>query len=119
MSSQIPWSGDRLRTNWTTAMERYFIDLMLEQVHWGNRMGYTFNKQAWNDMLIMFNTKFGSSYDVNVLKSRYTILWKQFNDIKNILDHNGFCWDNTRQMVIAEKSVWDVYIKVLYFKSHI
>ncbi|KAF3454440.1 hypothetical protein FNV43_RR04887 [Rhamnella rubrinervis] len=112
MGSQAPLSGDRLRTNWTTAMERYFVDLMLDQVHRGNRMGHTFNKQAWNDMLIMFNANFGSPYDVNVLKARYTNLWKQFNDIKNLLDQNGFSWDNTRQMVIAEKYAWDAYIKV-------
>ncbi|KAL5566117.1 hypothetical protein UlMin_029281 [Ulmus minor] len=112
MGSQIPNSGgDRSRTNWTPAMECYFIDLMLDQVHKGNRMGHTFNKQAWNDMLIMFNANFGSPYDVNVLKSRYSTLWKQYNDIKNLLDQNGFSWDSTRQMVIAEKYVWDAYIQ--------
>lgn len=115
MGSQAPLSGDRLRTNWTPVMERYFVDLMLNQVHRGNRMGHTFNKQAWNDMLITFNANFGSPYDVNVLKARYTSLWKQFNDMKNLLDQNGFYWDNTRQMVVAEKHVWDAYIKVLYF----
>ncbi|XP_048324377.1 uncharacterized protein LOC107411969 isoform X2 [Ziziphus jujuba] len=111
MGSQAPLNGDRSRTNWTPAMERYFIDLMLDQVHRGNRMGHTFNKQAWNDMLVMFNANFGSPYDVNALKSRYTNLWKQFNDIKNLLDQNGFSWDNNRQMLIAEKYVWDAYIK--------
>lgn len=115
MGSQAPLSGDRSRTNWTPAMERYFVDLMLDQVHRGNRMGHTFNKQAWNDMLIMFNANFGSTYDVNVLKARYTNLWKQFNEIKNLLDQNRFTWDSTQQMVIAEKYVWDAYIKVLYF----
>ncbi|GMN43804.1 hypothetical protein TIFTF001_013003 [Ficus carica] len=111
MGSQTHIGGDRSRTNWTTAMERYFIDLMLDQVHRGNRMGHTFNKQAWNDMLVMFNASFGSPYDVNVLKSRYTSLWKQFSDVKNLLDQNGFSWDSTRQMVVAERYVWDAYIK--------
>lgn len=113
MGSQTHIGGDRSRTNWTMAMERYFIDLMLDQVHRGNRMGHTFNKQAWNDMLVMFNASFGSPYDVNVLKSRYTSLWKQFSDVKNLLDQNGFSWDSTRQMVVAERYVWDAYIKVL------
>lgn len=113
MDSQSHLSGDRSRTHWTLAMENYFIDMMLDQVHMGNRMGHTFNKQAWNDMLMMFNANFGSLYDLNMLKSRYTMLWKQFNDIKNLLDQNGFSWDNTRQMVVAERSFWDAYIKVL------
>lgn len=114
MGSQNPTNSERLRTSWTLPMERYFIDLMLDQVHRGNRMGHTFNKQAWNDMLIMFNANFGSPYDVNILKSHYTSLWKQFNDIKNLLDQNGFSWDNTRQMVIADRYAWDAYVKVHY-----
>lgn len=109
---QTHLSGDRSRIHWTPAMENYFMEMMLDQVHRGNRMGHTFNKQAWNDMLVMFNANFGTLYDVNMLKSHYTNLWKQFNDIKNLLDQNGFAWDSSRQMVVAEKYVWDAFIKV-------
>ncbi|KAF2313038.1 hypothetical protein P3X46_019255 [Hevea brasiliensis] len=112
MSSQIPTSNDRSRTYWTPTMERYFIDLMLEQMHRGNRIGHTFNKQAWTDMLIVFNAKFGSQYDKDVLKSRYTNLWKQFNDVKNLLGQSGFSWDETREMVVADDYVWNAYLKV-------
>lgn len=115
MGSQIPLNSDRTRTNWTPAMERYFIDLLLDQVHRGNRMGHTFNKQAWTDMLTMFNAYFGSPYDEKVLKSHYTNLWTQFNDIKILLDQNGFSWDDTKQMVVASHHVWDSYVKVHYF----
>ncbi|KAJ1375364.1 Myb/SANT-like domain [Sesbania bispinosa] len=113
MGSQIPRGSDPSGTNWAPAMESYFISLLLDQVHRGNRMGYTFNKQAWNEMLALFNANFGSPHDVdvNLLKNRYTSLWMQFNDIKNLLDQNGFSWDETRQMVIASDHVWDAYIK--------
>lgn len=112
MVGQTTTGSDRSRTYWTPAMERYFIDLMLEQLHRGARIGHTFNKQAWTDMLAMFNAKFSSQYDKDVLKGRYTNLWKQFNDVKNLLGHNGFSWDETRQMVVADDYVWDAYIKV-------
>ncbi|XAR71485.1 hypothetical protein NMG60_11028775 [Bertholletia excelsa] len=112
MGSQIPTTNDRSRTYWTPTMERYFIDLMLEHMHRGNRTGHTFNKQAWTDMLTVFNAKFASQYDKDVLKSRYTSLWKQFNDIKNLLGQSEFSWDETRQMVVADDYVWDAYIKV-------
>lgn len=114
MDSQIPVSSDRLRTYWTPIMERYFVDLMIEQMHRGNRIGHTFNKQAWTDMLAIFNTKFGSQYDKDVLKLRYTNLWRQFNNVKNLLGQNGFSWDETREMVIANDYVWDTYLKVNY-----
>ncbi|XP_020536605.1 uncharacterized protein LOC105637536 isoform X2 [Jatropha curcas] len=112
MSNQIPTSNDRSRTYWTPTMERYFIDLMLEHMHRGNRIGHTFNKQAWTDMLTVFNAKFGSQYDKDVLKSRYTNLWKQFNDVKNLLSQSGFSWDESREMIVADDYVWDAYLKV-------
>ncbi|KAK9292996.1 hypothetical protein L1049_020979 [Liquidambar formosana] len=123
MGGQTPMNNDRARTYWTPTMERYFIDLMLDQMHRGNRMGHTFNKQAWADMLTMFNANFGSQYDKDVLKSRYTSLWMQFNDIKNLLDQSGFYWDDTRQMVIADEYVWDTYVKAhpdaQYYKNKV
>lgn len=118
MGSQSNTGNDRSRTYWTPTMERYFIDLMLEQMHIGTRIGHTFNKQAWTDMLTVFNAKFGSQYDKDVLKSRYTNLWKQFNDVKNLLSQNGFSWDETRQMVVADDYLWDSYIKVHFFSVH-
>lgn len=119
MGTQIPTSNDRSRTYWTPTMERYFIDLMLEQLHRGNRIGHTFNKQAWTDMLAVFNAKFESQYDKDVLKSRYTNLWKQFNDVKELLGQTGFAWDENRQMVVADDRLWHDYIKVHYFSVQI
>ena len=105
---------ERSRTHWTPLLERYFIDLMLEHLQRGNRVGHTFNKQAWTDMLTSFNDNFGSQYDKDVLKTRYTNLWKQFNDVKSLLSHFGFSWDASRQMVVAaadDDSVCDAYLK--------
>lgn len=103
---------ERSRMHWTPLMERYFIDLMLEHLQRGNGVGHTFNKQAWTDMLTSFNANFGSQFDKDVLKTRYTNLWKQFNDVKSLLSQLGFSWDAARQMVVADDdSVWDVYSK--------
>ncbi|KAI3951538.1 hypothetical protein MKX01_018654 [Papaver californicum] len=101
MVKQALTVNDRLRTYWTPPMERYFIDLMLDQVEKGNRVGHTFNKQAWTDMLTMFNENFGSKYDKDVLKGRYKNLWEQYNDVKILLQQPGFVWDETAQLVIA------------------
>ncbi|KAL7235113.1 hypothetical protein ACSBR1_018576 [Camellia fascicularis] len=111
MGCQTPMSSEHLRAYWTPAMECYFIDLMLDHMHRGNRVGHTFNKQAWVDMLSMFSAKFGTQHDKDILKNRYSTLWKQFNDVKNVLDQSGFSWDDTQQMVVAEDYVWDTYTK--------
>ena len=95
-------------------MERYFIDLMLEQMHRGNRVGHTFTKQAWTDMLVLFSAKFGSPHDKDLLKNRYSTLWKQYNDVKNLLEQSGFSWNDSQQEIVADDYVWDTYIKVQY-----
>ncbi|XP_044502905.1 uncharacterized protein LOC123223672 isoform X2 [Mangifera indica] len=103
--------GCRSRTYWQPPMDRYFIDCMLEQVQKGNRIDGVFRKEAWIEMIASFNAKFGFSYDVEILKNRYKTLRRQYNVIKNLLDLNGFVWDDARQMVTADDYVWQDYVK--------
>lgn len=104
--------SSRTRTYWQPTMDRYFIDLMLEQVHKGNQVDGLFLKQAWMEMIASFNAKFGLSYEAEILKNRYKTLRRQFNVIKNLLDTEGFSWDDSRQMVTADDYIWQDYIKV-------
>ncbi|KAK7830407.1 l10-interacting myb domain-containing protein, partial [Quercus suber] len=108
---QNPTFGDRTRTYWTPPMDRYLIDLLLEQVHRGNKLGQTFITQAWIDMVTSFNAKFNSHHDKDVLKNRYKHLKRQYNDVKILLQLSGFSWDETREMVTADDHVWDAYTK--------
>ncbi|KAE8681941.1 two-component response regulator ARR2-like [Hibiscus syriacus] len=101
----------RNRMYWQPPMDRFFIDLMLEQVHNGNQIDGVFCKQAWIEMIASFNAKFGSNYDMDILKNRLKTLRRQYNVIKNILQLDGFAWDDERQMVTADDSVWQDYIK--------
>ncbi|XVF80623.1 hypothetical protein PTKIN_Ptkin15bG0088700 [Pterospermum kingtungense] len=101
----------RSRTIWQPPMDRFFIDLMLEQVQKGNQVDGVFRKQAWIEMIASFNAKFGFNYDLDILKNRYKTLRRQYNAIKNLLELDGFAWDDARQMVTADDSVWQDYIK--------
>ncbi|KHG01347.1 hypothetical protein F383_21692 [Gossypium arboreum] len=100
------------RMYWKPPMDRFFIDLMLEQLQNGNQIDGVFCKQAWTEMIASFNAKFGFNYDVDILKNRYKTLRRQYNVIKNLLQLDGFTWDDDRQMVIADDSVWQDYIKI-------
>ncbi|XP_035538979.1 L10-interacting MYB domain-containing protein isoform X2 [Juglans regia] len=106
-----PSSNERTRTDWTPAMDQFFIELMLDQVGRGNKSDNTFNKQAWTDMLVSFNGKFGPQHGKRVLRHRYKKLWKYYSDITLLLKQNGFSWDETQQMIAADDDVWDAYIK--------
>jgi hypothetical protein len=94
-------------------MDQYFVELMLDQMGRGNKTDNTFIKQAWTDMLSSFNAKFGPRHDKRILRHRYKKLAKYYSDLKVILQQNGFSWDETQQMIVADDDkVWDAYIKV-------
>ncbi|ESQ37880.1 hypothetical protein EUTSA_v10028655mg [Eutrema salsugineum] len=101
----------RFRTTWHPPMDRYFIGLMLDQARSGNQIDGVFRKQAWTEMVNLFNAKFESNFNVDVLKNRYKTLRRQFNAIMSLLRSDGFSWDDERQMVTADDNVWQDYIK--------
>ncbi|KAK2965218.1 hypothetical protein RJ640_019973, partial [Escallonia rubra] len=101
----------RTRTYWQPPMDRYFIDLMLDHVQKGDQIDGLFHKQAWMEMTTSFNARFGFKYETDILKNRYKTLRRQYNLIKNLLELDGFMWDETRQMVTADDWVWQDYIK--------
>lgn len=105
-------NNERSRTEWNADMDQYFIELMLDQLGRGNKVDNTFNKQAWKDMLALFNAKFGPQHGKRVLTHRYKKLWKYYSDVTVLLKQNGFSWDETQLMVTADNDVWDSYIKV-------
>lgn len=101
----------RARTYWQPPMDRYFIDLMVDQVQKGNQIDGLFRKQAWIEMINSFNARFGFKYDVDILKNRYKTFKRQYNTIKKLLESQGFFWDDLRQMVIADDRAWQDYIE--------
>lgn len=93
-------------------MDQYFIELMLNQLEGGNKLDNTFSKQAWTDMLTLFNSKFGQQHSKRVLRHRYKKLWKYYDDVKSLLKQDGFSWDDSQQMIVGGDDVWDAYGKV-------
>ncbi|CAH8335778.1 unnamed protein product [Eruca vesicaria subsp. sativa] len=96
---------------WTPVMDRCLIDLMLEQVNRGNKVGETFTEQAWAEMAESFNAKFGLQADMFTLENRYILMMKERDDINNILNLDGFVWDGEKQIIVAEDEHWEAYIK--------
>lgn len=109
-SVDVP-SNERSRTDWTTSMDQFFIELLLDQLGRGNNVDNRFNKKAWTDMLAIFNAKFGGQYGIRVLKNRYKKLLKYYCDI-TILIKQGFSWNEQQQMLSADDDVWNAYVKV-------
>ncbi|KAK1412492.1 hypothetical protein QVD17_33789 [Tagetes erecta] len=103
--------GIRGRTYWQPTMDRYFVDLLVDQAQKGHQIDGLFRKQAWIEMIKSFNARFGFKYDADILKNRYKTFKRQYNVINKLLDSQGFSWDDLRQMVIADDLVWQDYIE--------
>ena len=74
-------------------MDCSFIDLMLEQLHRGNKIGHRYNAQAWTRMNASFKNKSELLCDKDVLKDQYWSLMKEYTNITDILNYNGFAWN--------------------------
>lgn len=100
------------RTDWTLAMDQYLVKLMTDQMRKGSKINGTFKKQAWRDMINLFNAEFGYQHRKSFLKYRYRKLKTYYTDLRMLLEVRGFSWDEKQQMVVADDGVWDDYIKV-------
>ncbi|KAM7459836.1 hypothetical protein LguiA_036178 [Lonicera macranthoides] len=92
-------------------MDQFLIELMSEQVFEGNKIDSTLNTEAWVHVMKSFNEKFGLHCDEYVMGNKYRSLMKQYEDIRSILNQNGFVWDEFQQMILAEDDVWEAYIE--------
>ncbi|KAK9285931.1 hypothetical protein L1049_025133 [Liquidambar formosana] len=99
------------RAKWTTPLTRTLADLMVDQVHKGNRQNNSFGKKAWKYMCDDFHKKTGLKWDKEQLKNRYAVLRRQHATVKSLLDHKDFSWDESIGTIRAKDEVWDKYIK--------
>lgn len=102
---------DQSRAKWSTSLEKIFVELMLEQVLQGNRSNNSFSKKAWNYICDEFNRQTGLNFHKQQLKNRHGVLRRLYNSLKLLLDQDGFSWDESRGLAIAEDEVWAKYIE--------
>lgn len=95
-------------------MDHYFVDLLQDQALRGNKIGLELTTEAWIEMIKLFNERFGSHYEKEILKNRYIHLRRQYNVVNFLLEQNGFSWDENQEIVTAEDYVWDSFVKVIF-----
>ncbi|KAK7345205.1 hypothetical protein VNO77_15782 [Canavalia gladiata] len=99
------------KIDWSPMMDQFFVELMLDQLSKGNKIGRTFKKKAWVDMTESFNDRFGCHYGKVVLKNRFNVLRRHYCSINVLLGKEGFSWDKAQQKVVAHDQVWQKCIR--------
>lgn len=95
-------------------LEKIFVDLMLEQVFQENRSNNAFSNKAWKYIHHEFNRQTKLNYDKQQLKNHHGVLRRWYHGVKSLLNQDGFSWDKSRCMVIAENDVWAKCIEVSF-----
>lgn len=103
------------RARWTTSLTKILADLMVHQVHQGNKQSNSFNKKAWKYICDEFHSKTGLKWDKEQLKNRYSVLRRQYSTVKSIIEHSDFSWDESTGSIMAKEEVWAEYIRVCAF----
>ncbi|KAE8695122.1 3-isopropylmalate dehydrogenase [Hibiscus syriacus] len=98
------------RARWTF-LTKTLADLLVEQVHRGNRRNNSFNRKAWKSICDDFHTKTGLKWDKEQLKNRYGVMRGQYVLVKSLLDRSDFSWDESTGYIIGEDEAWADFIK--------
>lgn len=101
-----------VRAKWTKPLTEVLVDLMVDQVHKGNKQKQSFSKKAWTSISDDFIKKTGRVWDKEQLKNRFAVLKRQYSIVKLLLEQNDFMWDQTTGIITAEDEVWSRFIKV-------
>ncbi|XP_058098708.1 L10-interacting MYB domain-containing protein-like isoform X2 [Magnolia sinica] len=105
VSSQKKW------VLWSPIMDRCLAEQLVEQVRLGGKVEHGFMPQAWKEVVAMLNERLCMYLTAQHCKNRLKTWRKQYTHVRNLLDQNGFRWDDGLKCVIAEEQVWDNYCK--------
>ncbi|GMH06560.1 hypothetical protein Nepgr_008400 [Nepenthes gracilis] len=99
------------RAKWTMPLTKILAELMVDEVHKGNRQKNSFNKNSWKYLCDEFCNRTGMKWDIDQLKSKYIAMRKLHANAKSILDQSDFSWDEMTGAITSKDDIWDDYIK--------
>lgn len=80
---------ERSRTRWTASLDKIFADLVVKQIHLGNRPNNVFDKKTWNHIRDEFNRQTDLNFNNNQLRKHLDVLRTRFYNLKSAYDHNN------------------------------
>lgn len=102
-----------MRAKWTPSLTTILVELLVKEVHKGNRQNNSFNKKAWTSMCDGFYKESGLNWDKEQLKNKLAVLKRQYALVKCLLDQKEvFTLDESTGAIVGNNDAWDEYIRV-------
>lgn len=103
------------KLRWTSDMDHYLGRTLAGYAMKGCKLDKTLQRGVLDLAVSALNEKYGPDLTKEHIRNRLKTWRKQYRNLKDLLSHDGFRWDETRKVIIANNnSVWDDYIKVSY-----
>lgn len=111
--SEIQTDGNQIKVQkWTQEMDHWLGRILVEQVRKGLKVDKVLQTEAYDAAVSALNAQFGLHLTKGNIKNRLKTWKKQYEQLKELLSHAGFKWDETRKMITANDSTWNAYIQV-------
>ncbi|KAK3022979.1 hypothetical protein RJ639_046683 [Escallonia herrerae] len=98
------------RAKWTASLTKILADVMVDQVHKGNRQKSSFSKKGWRYICEDFYKQAGLKWDKDQLKNRFAVLRKHYVITKSLLDEPNFRWDEATGAILGTEEAWNKHI---------
>ncbi|XP_077253269.1 uncharacterized protein LOC143892475 [Tasmannia lanceolata] len=106
-------NSQRKSFTWSPDMDHSFCEILVRQVQLGKKGDHgTFRPEVWDLIVKELNISCNrNDIKVDYCKNRLKTLKKHYGAVKDMLQLSGFSWDSVRKMVMADRHIWDEYLK--------
>ncbi|XP_050240424.1 L10-interacting MYB domain-containing protein-like [Quercus robur] len=91
---------------WPEAVERHFIDILLEEDAKGNMPQGQFKSGTWTAVVNEFNKRASKSYTKAQLTQKYQRLKQRHSTFSQLIARTGMGWDPISNTVTASDDAW-------------
>ncbi|XP_019225340.1 PREDICTED: L10-interacting MYB domain-containing protein-like [Nicotiana attenuata] len=112
MSKKVTQDNNSEKAKWDAEITELFLNLCVEEIIAGNRLGTHFSRIGWSNLVQKFNAKTGKNYDKTKLKNKwdsFKLIWKDWDTL--VGKETGLGWDCEKKTVQASVELWSRKIK--------
>ena len=97
---------------WPAKLEKFFIDIMVKEMHKGNMRRGIFKHITWCKILEELNEWGKQSFKLKQVKATFNRLRQKYCVFSQLIQQNGFGWDAETNTVITSHKAWESYLQV-------